>query len=202
MMPCREEFAALMPEKICSYLEETGWERSPWSQSNVTSWSRGIPLKTVLVPMLRSEGAYPFWVGEAVRNIAEAEGRLAGEVYRDLTSSAAPSQTMQGDQITISDPTRGLIVRAIEAERARQMARWGSQRWRPDGDFSLILGEEIGEWARACLERDQAHAIKEMIQVAAVAVAWIEARARDGEALCSLREMAGIGTPKKEDEEA
>lgn len=76
---------------------------------------------------------------------------------------------------------RKRIFEQIEAERARQMAKWGDQSHKPDGTWALILGEEIGEWMRACLEGDTDHAVEEMIQCLAVGTAWLEARMKQQE---------------------
>lgn len=67
------------------------------------------------------------------------------------------------------------VLRAIEAERARQDARFGSHEWVPDYLWLAILTEEVGEVARDLQERRDVR--RELVQVAAVAVAWLEALA-------------------------
>jgi len=75
------------------------------------------------------------------------------------------------------------ILKRIEKERKRQDAKWGVQ---DHGDFkwNTILMEELGEVSKECFELDQgdykaAHRRdEELIQVAAVAVAWLESVAR------------------------
>ena len=79
--------------------------------------------------------------------------------------------------------TRGEIFAAIEDERARQAEKWAGEHDWGIGDCSsdlvnpsvkaAVLAEECGEVARAALDgtmdlRD------ELVQVAAVAVAWLE----------------------------
>jgi len=66
------------------------------------------------------------------------------------------------------------IVGEIVVERARQDVKWGSQRAHPGLLWNAILNEEVGECARALLERDYDGLREELIQVAAVAVAWVE----------------------------
>jgi hypothetical protein len=74
----------------------------------------------------------------------------------------------------------------IHVENLRQLEKWGVQ------DHSLdywvgILGEEFGESAKACIERDIEGLKKELIQVAAVCTAFIEAIHRyedNNESLC------------------
>jgi hypothetical protein len=80
--------------------------------------------------------------------------------------------------------TRAAIFAAIDLERDRQADTWGGpHRW-GEGDCSsplvdetvkaAVLAEECGEVAHAVLEADHAAMRTELIQVAAVAVAWLE----------------------------
>lgn len=93
--------------------------------------------------------------------------------------------------------TTFLVLREVLAERVRQDARWGEQnhpdgtgrveqqkiaesarRWCQDafgsgyGTWSDVLAEEVAE---ANGERDPAKLRAELVQIAAVSVAWIEA---------------------------
>lgn len=74
---------------------------------------------------------------------------------------------------------------AITAERDRQAAKWGAPHAWGQGDCSssavadmtkvAVLSEECGEVARAVLDgRDGHDLMDELVQVAAVAVAWLE----------------------------
>lgn len=76
------------------------------------------------------------------------------------------------------------FIDMIEAERKRQDDKWG---WvgsegtilpgdDPHAKVSVLL-EEVGEVAKALLEDDQPGLDEELIQVAAVCLAWLEARA-------------------------
>lgn len=68
------------------------------------------------------------------------------------------------------------VVISIIAERERQDKKWGSQRHLEPLLWNAILGEEVGEVANALLEhKSPAELRKELVQVAAVAAAWIEA---------------------------
>lgn len=80
------------------------------------------------------------------------------------------------------------ILSEIAAERGRQDARWGIQD-HPSPAWTAILGEEFGEVSKAVVEATFTHNIKalpsleahlemELVQVAAVCVAWIEAITR------------------------
>lgn len=62
----------------------------------------------------------------------------------------------------------------IKAERDRQDAKWGVDRRLPITLWFTILSEEVGEVARAILERDYANLVEELTQVAAVAQAALE----------------------------
>lgn len=76
------------------------------------------------------------------------------------------------------------VAALIADERARQRDLWrGDHRW-GRGDCSsdavapivkvAVLAEECGEVARAVLAGDMDAARRELVQVAAVAVAWLE----------------------------
>ena len=79
---------------------------------------------------------------------------------------------------------RGAIYQQINAERARQQAKWGGPHDWGEGDCSsphveettklCVLSEEVGEVSRALLDGNKADLRAELVQVAAVAVAWLE----------------------------
>ena len=75
--------------------------------------------------------------------------------------------------------SRGLVLDHIRAERERQIAKYGDHR-RDASTWALILNEETGEVARAVsecnqiVERDHQALYEELVQTAAVAVAWAE----------------------------
>ncbi len=72
------------------------------------------------------------------------------------------------------------VVRDVLAERDRQDDKWGVQD-HDDFTWGAILGEEVGEVAQASLEfkfgdseNGTANVYRELIEVAAVALAWAE----------------------------
>lgn len=70
------------------------------------------------------------------------------------------------------------IYLEIEHERARQNAKFPNDwpTWRDtDGIKLAVLTKEIGEVAKAILEKDNRGLYMELVQVAAVAVKWLEA---------------------------
>lgn len=69
--------------------------------------------------------------------------------------------------------TRGVLFEVLE-ERVRQQAKWGEQNHNAPMWYG-ILGEEVGEVARGFLEYDMENYREELVQVAAVAVAAVEA---------------------------
>ena len=75
--------------------------------------------------------------------------------------------------------SRDLMLDHIRAERERRIAKYGDHR-RDAGAWALILNEETGEVTRAalecnrCVERDHQALYQELVQTAAVAVAWVE----------------------------
>jgi hypothetical protein len=76
------------------------------------------------------------------------------------------------------------LLRAIEAERMAQREKWHRDHEWGFGDCSssavaepvkaAVLAEECGEVSRAVLDRDDEGLRRELIQVAAVAIAWLE----------------------------
>lgn len=82
--------------------------------------------------------------------------------------------------------TRLSILNSIVDERVRQDEKWGDQSEHPATFWYAVLGEEVGEVANAILNdaklpwynQDDKAIEKELIQVAAVAVAWLEAMER------------------------
>jgi NTP pyrophosphatase (non-canonical NTP hydrolase) len=76
---------------------------------------------------------------------------------------------------------RNFIYGNIESERFRQDKKWGDQSGNANVVWSTVLTEEVGEAAKAVLELDFGHGgtweelREELIQSAAVCVAWIEA---------------------------
>ena len=79
---------------------------------------------------------------------------------------------------------RDAILDEIWAERGRQETKWGGTHLWGVGSCAsnlvapstkqMVLSEECGEVARAVLEKDPPKLRKELVQVAAVAIAWLE----------------------------
>ena len=73
------------------------------------------------------------------------------------------------------------ILDGIRRERKRQDEKWGADRSLSDETWLRILVEEVGEAAKL-LEPGEDHFDElpsELRQVAAVAVAWLEQKARE-----------------------
>jgi NTP pyrophosphatase (non-canonical NTP hydrolase) len=72
------------------------------------------------------------------------------------------------------DEAKKEIMKKILDERDRQDVKWGEQNHH-DLYWLGILMEEVGELAKTIIEQGKEKEIeKEMVQVAAVAVAWLE----------------------------
>lgn len=72
---------------------------------------------------------------------------------------------------------RDALLVEVSAERDRQDATWGGTPGvdrRDDHTYAAVLGEEFGECCKAWLQRNVAALREELIQTAAVAVAWVE----------------------------
>ena len=78
------------------------------------------------------------------------------------------------------------IYKMIVEERKRQDTKWGIQNHNQE-KWITILGEEFGEVCKATLEHSDYEYIKEMTQVAAVAVAALESWFRNNN--CFLIQM-------------
>lgn len=69
---------------------------------------------------------------------------------------------------------RAVILRAIGDERVNQISKFGDQKNHSLDRWNTILTEELGEVARSINEQDDENLKLELIQVAAVCVAWLE----------------------------
>lgn len=74
------------------------------------------------------------------------------------------------------------FLRMVYLERRRQDRKFGEQN-HGDPMWHVILGEEMGEVSRAIYENNDQGVYDELVQVAAVAVAWCECRDRADEDL-------------------
>lgn len=68
-----------------------------------------------------------------------------------------------------------LITHDVVAEIVRQNEKWGGQRELPSTLWATILMEEVGEVAKAILEKDNTNAREELVQCAALCYQVIEA---------------------------
>lgn len=68
------------------------------------------------------------------------------------------------------------IFLALCQERQRQVEMWGKPQWKSDLQWHSVLVEEVGEVARALNEGLEPNLEEELIQVATVAIAWLEER--------------------------
>ncbi len=67
------------------------------------------------------------------------------------------------------------ILEEIRRERQRQDEQWGHhEQLHPPGTWAMIVMEELGEACQAFVQRDLEHARRELVQVAAVVVQWLE----------------------------
>ena len=104
----------------------------------------------------------------------------ANEIFAWLESLPGPPIILEKVVSASSDfPATDKILQEVAHERKKQDEKWGQQNHSP-ADFLMILGEEVGEANKAALEHRFANKPldeyrKELVQVAAVAVAMIEA---------------------------
>ena len=75
---------------------------------------------------------------------------------------------------------RATVLENVLAERERQDSIWGDQRYNTDEVCAIIALEELGEVAKDVNDSKLGSAYTEIIQVAAVMVAWAESLRRRG----------------------
>lgn len=71
------------------------------------------------------------------------------------------------------------VLHTITQERIEQDMKWGAYRDQPDMTWISILLKEVLEVAQATIEHDAVRMKTELVQVAAVAIAWLEAIERE-----------------------
>ena len=86
----------------------------------------------------------------------------------------------RGEGAAEGESEREVIYRFVNDERARQTKKWGRQK-HSNATWNLILNEEVGEVAKAILEAEEGTVTNELVQVIAVAVAWLEDHLERGE---------------------
>lgn len=79
------------------------------------------------------------------------------------------SQPAQVDDMQVQ------ILEEIMKERERQQELWGDQH-NSDERWTLVLSEETGEVSKSLIEQDGKNVDVELVQCAAVIVAWLEDR--------------------------
>ena len=120
------------------------------------------------------------WSGDA--GVIRLDGELTDEQMRYLDESphvAFWRPIVDGPLFDTSEveraDSRSKMFSLISAERDRQIEKWGRRRNHRHLYWLGILMEEVGEAAQAVIENKQWEEIrKELVQVAAVAVAWME----------------------------
>jgi len=80
------------------------------------------------------------------------------------------------------------VIEAIATERQRQIDKWGRYKDMPPPVWLMVLGEEFGEACAAAHDAlyedgEEDHLTAELVQVAAVAIGWLEERLQ-GMSLC------------------
>ena len=75
---------------------------------------------------------------------------------------------------------QNIAIDALKNERLRQEKLWGpdfsnASTTKDDYEKLAVLVEEVGEIAKALMENDRDNLFEELVQVAAVSVAWLEA---------------------------
>ncbi len=132
---------------------------------------------------------YTFWVSMACFFFLAVIVRVVIDYFTFFSSwfrSESSDDTKSNLEIE-RKKMRENIFKEISEERERQDLKFGPQNHRP-AEWCMILGEEVGEVQKAALEsyfryegknNDYSDYRKELIQVAAVAIAMIESYDRN-----------------------
>ena len=83
-----------------------------------------------------------------------------------------------GMNLLMDSPSRVVILETVLAERERQYKLWGDQSHHSDAWWNVIATEEVGEAAKEIYENGD-NLYHEVIQCAAVYMAWAEALRRN-----------------------
>lgn len=139
--------------------------------------------------------AYSRFVTSEEINAAQAAGWRVNDLNTPAASVRGPNWVLTNPEGKVvkhgwsaTDAWQGLVqetekkvvvpaIQRVIAERLRQDAKWGEQNHNA-GKWSLILMEELGEVAKSQLEGDRANYLTELVQAAAVLVAWLECELR------------------------
>ena len=106
---------------------------------------------------------------------SEAQPPQAVSASANCSATARAVADNEADSSGHSAPVSDSAALAgVQLERQKQDKKWGIQNHNPS-TWLVILGEEVGEACEATLEMDWPRYREEMIQIAAVAVAAIEA---------------------------
>lgn len=125
------------------------------------------------------------WIAEQDRTISERTDRTGV-----IPVGRTPYPRTQAPRLKRPFPDRTPpmnrtdIYKLIDAERDRQETKWGHPHNWGEGSCSsanvatmtkvAVLAEEFGEIARAALELDHDGLADELVQTAAVCIAWLE----------------------------
>jgi NTP pyrophosphatase (non-canonical NTP hydrolase) len=93
------------------------------------------------------------------------------------TGFLTPFEREQDARVATLIRAREQVFTLVGMERERQCEKWDTYRlgWQDSNEIKLaVLMEEVGEVARAILEGKELTLQEELIQVAAVAIAWLE----------------------------
>ena len=98
---------------------------------------------------------------------------------RDITISAHSCRTVPRslEKFNVTERQANALTNIL-GERLRQDKKWGDKpgEWKCSAAIKLaVLAEEFGEVARGLLERNAKNVREELVQVAAVALKWLEA---------------------------
>lgn len=120
---------------------------------------------------VRDEREPGYWHVAGRRDSSVIGVNEAGLLQLLLMQPNEPTHRIERDCL----PLAPRVVNDVLTERRRQDVSLGARRELPGEVWATMLSKEVGEVARAVLEGDRASLREELVQVAAVAFAMLEA---------------------------
>lgn len=115
----------------------------------------------------------------STNNVARCWNGMSNDVelqHKDAARWLAKTRTVQAyrEMLLLQSESMLKVFEKIRRERRDQDIVWGADRTLDNMLWNTILIEEVGEVSRAILKKDRQNLHDELVQVAAVAVAWLE----------------------------
>jgi hypothetical protein len=139
---------------ISSYLDATGWRRTPETWRGAAIWAAGQT--EVLVPPTDDLGDADLRIRELLVRLAEVEARDPADVARDIGSPFADRTTFRTAPLSLAagaDVVAGLHRMVLTAARIVVEGPRRSFVGRPPAKVAGLLGSTVETWRSSCSTR-------------------------------------------------